>query len=228
MTYEPHDPAHKAARPLLLNLNPDELLTTTRAVRRRLDLGRPVEREVIEECIGVAQQAPSGSNTQGWHFVVVTDPAKRAALANLYRKGSESYFSQASVPAFVNPMREEERRRLVASAMFLVDHMHEVPVQVIPCFNGRPEGLSAQAQAARWGSILPATWSFMLALRARGLGSAFTTFHLAHEEEAARLLGIPFEKVTQAALVPVAYSKGTRFKPGPRKPLSTMVHWDGW
>jgi nitroreductase len=118
--------------------------------------------------------------------------------------------------------------RLRASAQFLVDHMGEVPVHVIPCFSGRTEGLSPQAQAAAWGSIIPATWSFMLALRARGLGSAFTTFHLGSEEEAAELLGIPFERVTQAALIPVAYTKGTAFRLGPRKPLSSMIHWDGW
>ncbi len=211
-----------------LDLTPDELLTTTRAVRRRLDLTRPVEREVIEECIGLAQQAPSGSNAQRWHFVVVTDPVKRAQLAVLYRKGAESYFSENSPPTGGDPKREAERTRLRASARYLVDHVHEVPVHVIPCFNGRTEGLPAQAQAATWGSIVPATWSFMLALRARGLGSVYTTFHLSSEEEAARLLGIPFEQVTQAALVPVAYAKGTAFRPGPRKPLSSMIHWNGW
>jgi len=211
-----------------LDITPDELLTTTRAVRRRLDLTRPVEREVIEECIRIAQQAPSGSNAQRWHFVVVTDPAKRAELAVLYRKGAESYFAQNSPSTGGDPKREAERTRLRASAKFLVDHIHKVPVHVIPCFNGRTEGLSAEDQAATWGSIIPATWSFMLALRARGLGSVFTTFHLSHEEEAARLLGIPFERVTQAALVPVAYAKGTVFGPGPRKPLSSMMHWNGW
>jgi len=211
-----------------LSITPDELLTTTRAVRWRLDLTRPVERAVIEECIGIAQQAPSGSNMQPWHFVVVTDQAKRAQLASLYRRGSESYFSRSPVSAGVDPERQAERMRLRASALFLVDHIHEVPVHVIPCFNGRTEGLSAQAQAATWGSIIPAAWSFMLALRARGLGSAFTTFHLSSEEEAARLLGIPFERVTQAALIPVAYTKGTAFRAGPRGPLSSMIHWDGW
>jgi nitroreductase len=212
-----------------LDITPDELLTTTRAVRRRLDLARQVERGLIEECIGIAQQAPSGSNMQPWHFVVVTDPAKRAKLASLYRKGAESYFSQSSVPpAGGDPKRQAERTRLRASAKFLVDHIHEVPVHVIPCFDGRPEGLSAEDQAGTWGSIIPATWSFMLALRARGLGSAYTTFHLSSEEQAARLLDIPFKKVTQAALIPVAHTRGTAFKPGPRKSLSSMIHWDGW
>jgi nitroreductase len=212
---------------VLLDITPDELLTTTRAVRRRLDLTRPVERGVIEECIGIAQQAPSGSNMQPWHFVVVTDPAKRAQLASLYRKGGESYFSQDSAP-LGDPKRQAERMRLSASARFLVDHIQEVPVHVIPCFSGRTEGLSTQDQAATWGSIIPATWSFMLALRARGLGSAYTTFHLSSEEEAARLLDIPFKRVTQAALIPVAYTRGTAFRPGPRKPLSSMIHWNGW
>ncbi len=210
----------------MLALTPDDLLTTTRAVRRRLDLTRPVEREVIEECITVAQQAPSASNSQSWHFVVVTDSAKKVAVAKLYRKGSEPYYTQFGT--VTDPKIQAERMRMKASGIYLVEHMHEVPVQVIPCIKGRVEGMSAQAQAATWGSILPATWSFMLALRARGLGSAFTTFHLSSEEEVARLLGIPFKEVTQAALIPVAYTKGTEFNPGPRLPVSTMIHWNSW
>jgi nitroreductase len=212
----------------VMDMSPDELLTTTRAVRRRLDLARPIEGRLIEECIRIAQQAPNGSNMQEWHFVVVTDSAKRAELSRLYRKGSESYFTDNPIHAGGDPKRRAERTRLRESAMFLVDHMHEVPVLVIPCFNGRAEGLSSQDQAATWGSILPAAWSFMLALRARGLGSAFTTFHLSQEEYAARLLGIPFREVTQAALIPVAYTKGTTFRPGPRGPVSSMIHWNGW
>ena len=210
------------------DLTPDELLTTTRAVRRRLDLNRPVERVVIEECVGIAQQAPNGSNRQPWHFMVVTDETKRLQLAGLFRRGGESYLSRGPSSPDPDPKRQAELMRLRESVRFLVDHIHEVPVHVIPCFKGRPEGLSAQAQAATWGSIIPAAWSFMLALRARGLGSVFTTFHLASEEEAARLLGIPFEKVTQAALIPVAYTKGSAFRPGPRKPLSSMIHWNDW
>lgn len=210
----------------MLDLTPDDVLTTTRAVRRRLDLRRPVEREVIEECITIAQQAPSASNSQGWHFVAVTDPAKKAAIAKLYRKGSELYYTH--FPDVVDPKIQAERMRMKASGTFLVEHMHEVPVLVIPCIKGRVEGLSSQGQAETWGSILPATWSFMLALRTRGLGSAFTTFHLSSEEDAAKLVGIPFKEVTQAALIPVAYTKGTEFNPGPRRPVSTMVHWNGW
>jgi nitroreductase len=212
-----------------LNLTPDELLTTTRAVRKRLDLIRPVEREVIEECIGIAQQAPNGSNLQKWHFVAVTDDDKRAAFADLYRRGAEDYFAHPPAPSGKSDGRREGATiRLLESASYLVEHIHEVPLHVIPCISGRTDGKPAAAQAGTWASIIPATWSFMLALRARGLGSAYTTFHLRFEKEAARLLGIPYERVMQAALIPVAYTKGTNFKPAPREPLSSMIHWNEW
>jgi nitroreductase len=214
-----------------LNLSPDELLTTTRAVRRRLDLSRPVEREVIEECIAIAQQAPTGSNRQNWHFVVVTDSNKRAGLASLYRKGAEIY---RSLPAARNgetiddPARNATEARVRASAMYLIEHIHEVPVHVIPCIEGRTEDFPAVGQAAQWCSIVPAAWSFMLAARARGLGTSLTSFHLFFEEDAAKLLGIPFKEVMQIALIPVAYTKGVKFKPGPRAPVGTILHWNDW
>lgn len=214
-----------------LPLSPDELLSTTRAVRRRLDLQRPVERAVLEECLALAQQAPSGSNTQRWHFVVVTEAAKRAGLARLYRRGAENYRtspSSARNAPIADPARRATYERIVQSADYLVEHLAEVPVLVIPCIMGRLEGLPISAQAAAWGSILPATWSFMLAARSRGMGSCWTSFHLVAEKEAADLLGIPYEQYTQAALIPVAYTIGTDFKPGPRAPLDSMVHWDSW
>jgi nitroreductase len=194
-----------------------------------LDLSRPVEREVIEECIAIAQQAPSASNRQNWHFIVVTDSSKRAALASLYRKGAEIYISlpAADGERFDDPARNTQAR-VRASATYLVEHLHEVPVHVIPCIEGRTDSLPTVAQAAQWCSIVPAAWSFMLAARARGLGTTFTSFHLFFEEDAAKLLGIPFEAVMQTALIPVAYTKGVRFKPGPREPLGKIVHWDYW
>lgn len=212
-----------------ITLTPDELLTTTRAVRRRLDLDRPVERKVIEECLAIAQQAPNGSNLQRWHFVVVTDPSKRRALADIYAKGAEEYFANPPEPkGGMQGPRGEATLRLRKSALYLVEHLHEVPVLVIPCILGRTDGLPGARQASTWASILPATWSFMLALRARGLGSAFTTFLLRREKEAADLLGIPYAEVMQAGLVPVAYTKGANFRPGPREPLPTVVHWNQW
>ncbi len=215
----------------LLPLSPDELLSTTRAVRRRLDLTRPVEREVLEECLVLAQQAPSGSNRQQWHFMVVADSEKRAALADLWRIGAEAYRSSpisVQARASADPAQQAAHARIQSSVDFLAQHLHEVPVHLIPCMVGRPDGRPAATQAGFWGSILPATWSFMLAARARGLGTCWTTFHLHAEETAAAVLGIPYDQVTQAALIPVAYTIGTDFRPAPRQPLSTMVHWDAW
>jgi nitroreductase len=205
------------------SLTPDELLSTTRAVRRRLDLTRPVEHEVLEECLRLAQQAPSGSNAQKWHFVVVTDPATRAQLGALWRRGAEQYIASAES----DPLPSQDER-LLDSVRHLAAHIHEVPVHVIPCVAGRTDGEPAFIQAGRWASIMPAAWSFMLAARARGLGTAWTSFHLASEREAARIVGIPYEEVMQAALIPVAYSIGETFKPARRRPLGTMVHWDAW
>jgi nitroreductase len=207
-----------------LELTPDELLSTTRAVRRRLDLTRPVEREVLEECLELAQQAPTASFAQNWHFVVVTDAGLRAALGELWRGVADSYVRRRAAAAAADPVLA----RLGEGVRFLAEHIHEVPVHVIPCVEGRTDGKPAAAQAARWASIIPAAWSFMLAARARGLGSVWTTFHLRHEREAAELLGIPYDRVMQAALIPVAYTVGTEFKPGPRRPLDTLVHWDRW
>ena len=214
-----------------LPLSPDELLTTTRAVRRRLDFTRPVERAVIEECLTIAQQAPTGSNRQRWHFVVVTDPAKRAALAELYRRAWDVYLTMPTAAPnlrFDDPGRDAVQQRVASSAQYLADHLQDVPVHVIPCITGRTDGQPVRGQAGAWGSILPATWSFMLAARARGLGTAWTTLHLMFEEEAAKLLGIPYAEFMQAALIPVAYTKGTDFKPAPREPLDRVVHWDAW
>ena len=209
---------------MLLELTPDELLTTTRAVRKRLDLERPVEREVLEECLALSQQAPTGSYKQDWHFVVVTDPELRAGLAELWNRGGEKYLGGLGDPAEIPGMMG----RVLGGVFHLRDHLHEVPVHVIPCIEGRTDGKGVFAQASRWGSVMPAAWSFMLAARSRGLGSVWTSFHLAHEQEAAELLGIPYDEVMQAALIPVAYTIGTDFKPAKRAPLETMVHWDRW
>ena len=214
-----------------LNLTNDELLATTRAVRKRLDFGRPVEREVLEECLALAHQAPTGSNRQDWHFVVVTDPAKRAALADCYRRGWQAYRNSGG-GAGNRPTGDAAKDAIMArigdSSTYLAEHMAEVPVLVVPCIVGRTDGLGAAAQAGKWGSILPAVWSFMLAARARGLGTVWTTLHLPNEREAAEVLGIPYDEIMQAALIPVAYTLGTDFKAGQRDDLSKTVHWDQW
>ena len=214
-----------------LPLTPDELLSTTRAVRKRLDFTRPVERAVLEECLALAVQAPSGSNRQRWHFVMVTDPDKRQALAGLYRRHWDSY---RAGPTFVgnltsgDPARDATQARVASSAQYLADHFHEAPVLVVPCISGRRDGLPTVLQGGLFASILPAVWSFMLAARSRGLGTCLTTLHLESEQDAAKVLGIPYPDVMQVALIPVAYTIGTDFKSAPREPLDSIVHWDGW
>jgi nitroreductase len=212
----------------VLPLTPDEVLTTTRSVRKRLDFSRPVEPEVIRECLEIAVQAPTGGNRQQWHFVVVTDPAKRQAIGDIYRRGFEVYRSTSIPRSIPDTERGKALQRIIDSSTYLAEHMHEVPALLIPCIRGRLDGKTSLEQAGAWGSILPAVWSFMLAARARGLGTTWTTIHLFYEKEAANILGIPYDQITQAALIPVAYTKGTDFSPARRQPLDAVVHWDQW
>jgi nitroreductase len=203
-------------------MDADELLSTTRAVRKRLDLERPVEREVILECLRLAVQAPTASNTQDWRWMVVTDAEKRAALAEIYRSTGHAYLSMAAESS-----PEGQTRRVYESAVYLAEILDRVPVHVIPCI-AQPINLSMNVTAASaYGSIIPAAWSFQLALRSRGLGSVWTTLHLLREQEVADLLGIP-EGVTQVALIPVAYTLGTDFKPAARPPVEEITSWDTW
>jgi nitroreductase len=200
----------------------DHLLATTRAVRKRLDLERPVEPEIVLECLRLAVQSPTGSNSQKWHWVVVTDPEKRARLKDLYGAMARPYL-EAQAEAAEDP----QTRRVYQSAVYLLNVLDRVPVHVIPCVEGRIESADNFGAASFYGSILPAVWSFMLALRARGLGSVWTTLHLAQEQAAAELLGIP-EGISQVALIPVAYFTGDDFKPAERPPVEGITYWDSW
>jgi nitroreductase len=207
----------------------DHLLTTTRSVRKRLDFSKPVDLAVVRKCIEIAMQAPTGSNAQGWQFLIVTDAAKRKAIADLYKQGFELYAANPDLrPTYSDEdMRAHQLPRVVDSAMYLAQHMHEAPVFVIPCIEGRVENAGMLAQASVYGSILPAAWSFMLALRARGLATAWTTLHIMYEQDVAKLLGIP-DSVTQTALFPVAHYTGSDFKPAKRIPAAQLLHWDSW
>ncbi|TPG36077.1 nitroreductase family protein [Mycolicibacterium hodleri] len=200
----------------------DRLLSTTRAVRKRLDLTRPVERSVLLECLQLAMQAPTASNSQNWRWLVVTDQDKRAAIAEIYRSCAGDYMARAA-----ESERDPQTRRVYQSADALTGILAEVPVHVIPCIEGRLDGQSQPVAAAAWASIIPAAWSFQLALRSRGLGSVWTTLHLFKEGEVAELLGIP-DTVTQVALFPVAYTIGTDFKPATRPPAETVTSWNTW
>lgn len=201
----------------------DLLLSTTRSVRKRLDLERDVPADVIVDCLRLAVQAPTGSNQQGWRWIVVTDADKRRELARLYSEGGRGYLESAAGQAM-----DGQTRRVYESALYLTDILERVPVHVIPCIEGRAESTMNILSASQYGSVIPAAWSFMLALRSRGLGSAWTTLHLFKEEEAASLLGVPYDSVTQVALLPVAYTVGTDFKPAARPPVEGITYWDTW
>lgn len=200
----------------------DHLLATTRAVRKRLDLERPVEREVILECLRLAVQSPTASNSQGWHWMVVTDPEKRTQLKELYGGMARPYLESQ-----VDEAPDPQTRKVYQSAVYLLNILDQVPVHVIPCIEGRIASADNFAAASFYGSILPGVWSFMLALRSRGLGSAWTTLHLAKEAETAELLGIP-DGMSQVALIPVAYTTGGDFKPAVRPPVEGITYWDTW
>jgi len=211
-----------------LPLTPDELLTTTRSVRKRLDFTRDVPIDLVRECLEIALQAPSGSNRQGWHWMVVTDENSRRMIGDYYRQAVASYLKSSGSPASLfadDQERNAVQRRVGDSVAYLGEHMGEVPVLVIPCVHA--PRLNAGSQAGLWGSLLPAAWSYMLAARARGLGTAWTTLHLRHETEISELLGIPAD-IRQGALIPTAYYTGDTFRPAPRQPLDDVLHLNSW
>ncbi len=199
----------------------DALLSTTRAVRKRLDFDRPVPDDVLLECLQLAVQAPTGSNRQGWRWMVIRDADKRAALADIYRRAGGDYLKAAAADAESGT----QVGRVMDSANFLAENLQRVPVMVIPLVIGRLESPDAGSAAGLYGSIIPAMWSFQLALRSRGLGSCLTTLHLGLEAEAAELLEIP-DHMTQAGLLPVAYTIGTDFKPASRGPVNEITYLD--
>ena len=198
----------------------DALLSTTRAVRKRLDFDREVPNDVLLECLQLAVQSPTGSNRQGWRWLVIRDQAKKDALAELYNRAGGEYLRAAAADA--DPATQIGR--VMDSATFLAQNLARVPVMVIPLIIGRVDGTTNSA-AGLFGSIIPAMWSFQLALRSRGLGSCLTTIHLGFEQEAAELLGIPAH-LSQAGLLPVAYTKGTDFKPAARPPVAEITYLD--
>jgi nitroreductase len=226
-----NDPSSSEA---LLDLTVDEVLATTRNVRKRLDLSRPVSKSLIEECLTLALQAPNGSNNQGWEWIAVEDPSIKRDIADLQQQAMEEFLSIAgpnpSVGTRIDVGRNERMVQIGESSLYLMEHMHEVPVLMVPVFltPGRLERANTFYQASAWGSILQAVWSFMLALRSRGLGSSWTTLQLWKERETAELLGIPYDDYTIAGVFPVAYTIGTDFRPAQRRPVRDVLHWNEW
>ncbi|MFI6907859.1 nitroreductase family protein [Nonomuraea sp. NPDC050394] len=215
---------------MTLDLTPDELLSTTRAVRKRLDLTRPVPRELIEECVDLAVQAPTGRNRQRWHFMVVTEPEQRRAVADIFLRALPLATGQPLTERDVRRMNYHagSTERVFDGLRHLADNIHRVPAFVIPGVEGRTDRAPVAVQAGAWGSILPAVWSFMLAARARGLGTVWTTAQGPLERELAQVLGVPYEKVMLAAFIPLAFTLGTDFKPAPRIPREEVLHWERW
>jgi nitroreductase len=212
-----------------LGLSADELLSTTRAVRKRLDFDRPVDRDVVLECLRLAVQAPNGSNRQGWEWVLIDAEPERRAIAEIYRENFERLTGVAAAAIPAAPQGDHVARNN-ASGAYLAANLHRCPLIVVPCVRGRLDGLSAPDAAGAWGSVLPAVWSLQLALRERGLGSAWTTTHLRDggERRVADVVGIPADSVTQVGLLPVAHTLGTRFAPAERTPVEEVVHWNSW
>jgi nitroreductase len=216
---------------LELSLTPRELLTTTRTVRKRLDLTRPVPRDVVEECLRIGWQAPNGGNMQQYQWVLVDDQATRAAMGKIYAQCMADVFEQAkrAQGGAPGPVPKDRAAQVMDSTAYLVEHIGEVPVLVVPTIAGRVDTLATLVQQAQaWGSILPAVWNFMLALRSQAMGSAWTTIHLMREQEMADLLGIPYDDVTQVGMFPVAYTVGTEFRPASRALSEETIHWNSW
>lgn len=215
-----------------LGLTADEVLTTTRAVRRRLDFDRPVSRTVVEDCVRVAQQAPSGRNRQHWDFVIIDDPERIGEVSGRWRRGlglPVPHVDEGGLPTRM-PWGSAQAGRVFGSLSYLTEHIHRAPMLLIPCLRvtSRHELTTIRGQAGAWGPVVPSVWSFMLAARERGLGTAWTTSHLAFERQVADVLGIPYETTVQAMLTPIAYTRGTRFGPGPRADHRTHLHWNRW
>ena len=205
----------------------DYILETTRSVRKRLDLTRPVDRDLVMRCIEIALQAPTGSNRQGWKWLVVTDADKKAKIAEYYKESWYAYSRVAVRSGGGDAEPSAQMKRVVSSAQYLADHMGDVPMMVFPCVEGRASDGSPAANAGLYGSIIPAAWSLMLALRARGIGAAWTTLHLGYEKECNEILGIP-ANITTAALLPVAYYTGDTFKKADRISANDLTYWDSW
>jgi nitroreductase len=216
-----------------LDLTNEDLLTTTRAVRKRLDFDRPVDDDDIRDCVRIAMQSPSGSNNMTMQFVVVKDADKRAQIGEIYRQCYEIYKTMDGI--YVGSIDKEtadeqaQQDRVASSADYLGDNMGKAPALVIACTaSGRVDGQPGLVAASAMGNVLPAMWSFMLAARARGLGTAWTTVALMMEQELADVVGIPFDEVQQVCLSPIAHTKGTDFKAAMRPEPDTIIHWDSW
>jgi nitroreductase len=212
-------------------LTPEELLTTTRAVRRRLDFSRPVPRDVLRDCVRIALQAPSGSNRWPMQFVIVIDEERRQALGEAYRDAFARYRESSGYIGRVDKGEEAlnaQQQRTARSAEYLAENVHRAPAIVLACGRGRADGLPAYRAVNLAASVHPGMWSFMLAARMHGLGTCWTGVSLSDEARTASIVDIPHDEVTICALTPVAYTVGTDFRPALRPAPDDVIHWDTW
>ena len=206
----------------------DRLLTTTRAVRKRLDLTRPVPRQLILDCVRISTQGPAGGNHQKWRWVIVDDPDKKEVIADAYRRTYAPYIEQQQ-RAVERAGNQGEKNAIIDSSMHLADVLQDVPVLAIPSALGSPDDAGSLGGAAQgwWGSVIPSIWSYCLAARSRGLGTAWTTLHLGDVAAVAEALGIP-ATVTQLACVPSAFHSGDVFRTATRIPALLVSYWNSW
>jgi nitroreductase len=205
----------------------DHLLTTTRAVRKRLDLQRAVPRELILDCVRISTQGPAGGNHQRWRWVMVDDPDLKAVIADAYRRTYAPYIATQQ-EAVAKAGNASAKNAIIDSSMYLADVLEQVPVLAIPCALGAPPRTNHNGEAQGWwGSLIPTVWSYCLAARSRGLGTVWTTLHLGSGDQVADALGIP-DTVTQLACIPTAFYTGDDFKPASRKPAEEVTYWNGW
>lgn len=191
-----------------------EAMSTQRAIRRlRSD---PVDDDVVLRCIELATRAPTGSNRQGWEFVVVRDPEVKHQLARLNRQAWSVYRR-------LGGRRSESMSKIVDAVQWQADHFEEVPVVVVPCLHGRAPVFGAPVVAASYyGSIFPAVQNLLLAARAAGLGATLTTLPLWSVTLARRTLGLP-GSISPVAVVPMGWPQGN-YGPTTRRPVEEVVH----
>jgi nitroreductase len=215
----------------VIEMTTDTLLSTTRSVRKRLDLSRDVPLGLVRECLEIALQAPTSANRQHWSFIVIVDAEQKRRVAEIYKRqwdwlASTTYSVGGRFAD--DPTRAPQQARAADSGAYLADHLAEVPVLVLPCIEVEGDGqFTPSNQADTWGSIMPAAWSYMLAARTRGLGTAWTSLSTSAEPDIRAVIGYP-DNVYHAALIPTAYYTGETFKPGKRQPLDDVLHLDTW
>lgn len=191
----------------------DHYLSTARSVRRKIDFERPISRKDLEACVNVAVQAPTGIPGETWRFLIVDDGETKQRVAAVYRDVITELMTERGLP-----MKQTQQA--------LMDRLPEMPCMVFVCSLGQPMPTHA-GQVAFFGSVLPAAWSLMLAMRVRGIGATWTSVLSARCEQIAEILNIP-DDVTQTVMLPCGYTKDATLKPADRLSAADVTYWNSW